>query len=124
MARLIITSLLALAAAQAGAAVDMLSYVLRDLSSTGDIDLEDYRGKITLLMFFEPDCEYCLRETRVINTLLAECPGLQPVAIGANGSRSGGAQERAAVHASSAHGSLLFIYTCGTAAGMPLGWWL
>lgn len=88
MARLIVPVLLALMTAQAGAAVDMLSYVLRDLSTTGDIDLEDYRGKITLLMFFEPDCEYCLRETRVINTLVADCPGLQPVAIGANGSRA------------------------------------
>ncbi|MGD8809235.1 MAG: redoxin domain-containing protein [Gammaproteobacteria bacterium] len=88
MKRLLIGAWLLLAAAQAGADVDMLSYVLRDLRTSGEIDLEDYRGRIALLMFFEPDCEYCLRETRVINTLVADCPGLQPVGIGANGSRA------------------------------------
>jgi thiol-disulfide isomerase/thioredoxin len=77
-----------LAAAPSLAVVDMLQYVLRDLRTTGEVDLADYRGKISLLMFFEPDCEYCLRETRVLNTLVADCPGLQPIAIGVNGSRA------------------------------------
>ena len=88
MRRVVTALLLTLASVPALAAVDMLSYLLRDLRTTDDIDLESYRGKISLLMFFEPDCEYCLREARVLNTLLADCPGLQPVAIGINGSRS------------------------------------
>ena len=88
MRRVVTALLLALASVPALAAVDMLSYVLRDLRTTDTVDLESYRGKISLLMFFEPDCEYCLREARVLNTLLADCQGLQPIAIGINGSRN------------------------------------
>lgn len=79
----------ALPALYASAEVDILSYVLRDLRTTEEVvSLSDYRGSISVLMFFQPECEYCVRQTRVLNRLAEECPGLQPVGIGINGNRA------------------------------------
>jgi thiol-disulfide isomerase/thioredoxin len=76
-----------LAAAPATGEVDILDYRLRDLLSADAMELEVFRGGISVLMFFEPECPYCYRQARVLNQLQRECRDLHPVAIGINGDR-------------------------------------
>jgi peroxiredoxin len=76
------------AAGLARAEVDILDYRLRDLSSTREVALDEFRGDVSVLMFFEPDCPYCFRQARVLNDLQAACADVQPVAIGVNGDRA------------------------------------
>jgi thiol-disulfide isomerase/thioredoxin len=71
----------------AEAEVDILDYRLRDLLSSDAMELDVFRGGVSVLMFFEPDCPYCFRQARVLNQLQRECPDLHPVAIGLNGDR-------------------------------------
>ncbi|NIW25540.1 MAG: conjugal transfer protein TraF [Gammaproteobacteria bacterium] len=74
-------------AATATAEVDVLDYELRDLESPDTVDLAGFRGSVILLMFFEPDCTYCLRQTRILNDLISSCEGFQPIGVGVNGTR-------------------------------------
>jgi thiol-disulfide isomerase/thioredoxin len=70
------------------AEVDILDYRLRDLATTGEIELSAFRGTVNVLMFFEPECPYCFRQARVLNELREQCGDVQPIAIGVNGDRS------------------------------------
>jgi thiol-disulfide isomerase/thioredoxin len=72
---------------RAGAEVDILDYRLRDLLSSDAMELDVFRGGVTIIMFFEPGCPYCFRQARVLNQLQRECPALNPVAVGLNGDR-------------------------------------
>jgi hypothetical protein len=78
---------LALAALPAEAEVDILDYRLRELLSSDAMELDVFRGGISVLMFFEPGCSYCYRQARVLNQLQRECGDLHPIAIGMNGDR-------------------------------------
>jgi hypothetical protein len=70
------------------AEVDILDYRLRELLSPDEMELDVFRGGVSILMFFEPECPYCFRQARVLNGLQRECPDLHPVAIGVNGDRA------------------------------------
>ncbi|MFS1524134.1 TlpA family protein disulfide reductase [Microbulbifer sp. 2304DJ12-6] len=73
------------AAAQGASLLDL---TLRDLASPGRISLAQYQGQPAVMVFFEPECPWCFRQVRVLNRLLAQCPGqFQPLAVGTNGSR-------------------------------------
>jgi thiol-disulfide isomerase/thioredoxin len=85
--RLLAVALLAFAASTATAEVDILDYRLRDLLSSDAMELDVFRGGISVLMFFEPECPYCYRQARVLNQLQRECRDLHPVAVGLNGNR-------------------------------------
>jgi hypothetical protein len=76
-----------LAGSTAVAEVDILDYRLRDLLSSDAMELDVFRGGVSVLLFFEPGCPYCFRQARVLNELQRECPDLHPVAIGMNGDR-------------------------------------
>jgi hypothetical protein len=87
------------ACTNAAAEVDILDYRLRDLLSSDAMELEVFRGGVSVLLFFEPDCPYCFRQARVLNELQRECPDLHPVAIGLNGDRRALQQEAARMRA-------------------------
>lgn len=76
-----------LACGRVEAEVDILDYRLRDLLSSDAMELDVFRGGVSILMFFEPDCPYCFRQARALNQLQRECRGVHPVAIGLNGDR-------------------------------------
>ncbi len=76
-----------LAPSEAAAEVDILDYRLRDLLSNDAMELDVFRGGVSILLFFEPDCPYCFRQARVLNELQRECRDVHPVAIGLNGDR-------------------------------------
>lgn len=68
---------------------DLMHYELRSLDQAAtEHALDRYRGKPTLMIFFEPECAWCLRQMRVLNKLVDECDNFQALAIGANGSRA------------------------------------
>jgi hypothetical protein len=95
----VVISWIALAAPRASAEVDILDYRLRELLSTDAMELDVFRGGISVLMFFEPDCPYCYRQARVLNELQRECRDLHPVAIGLNGDRRALQKEAARMRA-------------------------
>ncbi len=69
--------------AQAGSLFDL---ALPSLSGPETIELADYRGRFLLLTFFEPDCGWCLRQLRALESLQGRCgDGLQPLAAGVRG---------------------------------------
>jgi hypothetical protein len=83
--------LFAIAALACGASlaeVDILDYRLRELLSPDEMELDVFRGGVSILMFFEPDCPYCFRQARALNELQRECQDVHPVAIGVNGDRA------------------------------------
>jgi hypothetical protein len=88
-----------LAGGHAAAEVDILDYRLRDLLSSDAMELDVFRGGISVLMFFEPDCPYCFRQARALKELQRECPDVEPVAIGLNGDRRALQQEAARMRA-------------------------
>lgn len=78
---------LLLIAAGDAQSTDLLNYELRSLDEVGTRSLETLRGTPTVMMFFEPACSWCLKQTRVLNELRRQCDGLNVVAIGVNGDR-------------------------------------
>ena len=50
--------------------------------------MERFRGAPILMMFFEPECGWCLRQFKVLDKVQEDCKGaVRPVAVGINGSR-------------------------------------
>lgn len=59
---------------------------LPSLRGDGEHALSEYRGKVVLMSFFEPDCPWCYRQMKVLNRLQAQCGDhLQPLSVGVNG---------------------------------------
>ena len=76
------------------AAIDMLSYDLRPLNELSHAsELHELRGELDVLVFFEPDCSWCFKQTQLINHMYQECPDFKAAAIGVNGSRRSLMQE-------------------------------
>lgn len=49
-------------------------------------DLSHLEGQAMALMFFEPECPWCIKQASVLKQLHQSCQqGLQPVALGVNG---------------------------------------
>lgn len=69
-------------------AVDLLDYQLKDLNGLETHDLGQYRGNTVLMIFFQPDCTFCVKQSKVINEIQAECSDFQAIGVGVNGSRS------------------------------------
>jgi thioredoxin-related protein len=67
--------------------IDLLQYRLTDLRSGAEVDLDRFRGQPVLILLFEPDCGYCVRQAREVNALLAQCSEIKPLAVGINGNR-------------------------------------
>lgn len=71
----------------AQAAIDMHSYALRPLTAGNPQPFTELRGQVGLLLLFEPDCGWCVRQTRVLNALQRDCPAFTAAGIGVNASR-------------------------------------
>lgn len=67
-------------------AIDMHAYALKPLDVKED-SFESLRGRVDVLMFFEPECSWCFKQTRLLNQLQRECSGFRAAAIGINGSK-------------------------------------
>lgn len=67
--------------------IDLLKYELRDLQSEQLQRLDQFRGKTTLVMFFEPECPFCFKQTKILNGIQRECADFQAIGVGVNGSR-------------------------------------
>jgi len=71
----------------AQAAATLHDFELRRLDAPQAESLDRYAGRTTLLMLFEPGCSWCLKQSRAIDTLLAQCPQFAAAAIGVHGNR-------------------------------------
>lgn len=88
MLRLIFILLTSLAAGKVSAVeIDIMHYTLHDLHTGEPVALDDFRGKPTFLLVFEPGCRYCARQSRIFNRMLESCDSFQVIAVGVNGSR-------------------------------------
>ena len=67
---------------------DLLRFEHENLRTGETEALDDLRGQASLLLFFQPDCAWCLRQTRVIDKMLETCPhALNAAALGVHGER-------------------------------------
>ena len=85
--------LLALLAALATGAyaggVSLLEFELRSLDQPEAHALERYEGKPVIMVFFEPECSWCLRQVRAINEIDEMCGDeFDALAIGVNATRA------------------------------------
>ena len=70
------------------AAPSLLGFELRSLQAPEVHSLERYRGRPLLMVFFQPECTWCLRQFKAINQLSKSCEsGFEAVAIGFRGNR-------------------------------------
>lgn len=85
----ITTFLIGICLAAANAQADspsLFDFSLPSLQENRTVPLEQYRGKVMLMSFFEPDCGWCYRQMKALNRLVESCPlHLQPVAVGIKG---------------------------------------
>lgn len=59
---------------------------LPSLRSKTTINMADFKDKVVLLSFFEPNCPWCHRQMRVFNQIQSEChERLQPLSVGIHG---------------------------------------
>ena len=90
--RLHFAALAALLAFQPAVAADstapsLLDFELRSLAEPEMHSLERYQGKPVLLVFFQPDCNWCLKQFRVVNELGSQCDNFEAIAVGIHGNR-------------------------------------
>ncbi|WP_444896851.1 TlpA family protein disulfide reductase [Microbulbifer sp. SSSA005] len=70
------------------AAISLYDFELRSLAGPERINLQQFKGKPSLILLVEPDCPWCFRQVRTLNRLTSECSQqFQPIALGINGSR-------------------------------------
>ena len=69
-------------------AVDLLDYSLKELNGVESQPFEQYRGSTVLMIFFQPDCTFCVKQSKVLNQIQQECSDFQAIAVGVNGSRA------------------------------------
>lgn len=59
---------------------------LESLNSDKQISLAQYKNKVVLLSFFEPDCKWCNKQMKAFNKLQEQCGQIvQPIAVGVHG---------------------------------------
>ncbi len=85
---LVTTLLLAALTAARADAPSLLDFDLRSLSEPETHSLKRYAGKPVLMLFFQPDCTWCLRQVKTINELGRQCDAFSAMAIGVLGTRS------------------------------------
>ncbi|MBX2848611.1 MAG: conjugal transfer protein TraF [Acidiferrobacterales bacterium] len=69
-------------------AVDLLNYQLKELNGIESHHLERYRGDTVLMVFFQPDCSFCVKQSKVLNQIQEKCADFQVIGVGVNGSRN------------------------------------
>lgn len=63
-------------------------YQFQPLRGQEQQTLAHLEGQSAVLMFFEPECPWCVKQAAVLKKLHQLCPGhLQPVALGVNGNQ-------------------------------------
>lgn len=63
-------------------------YLFQPLRGQEQQTLAHLEGQSAVLMFFEPECPWCVKQAAVLKKLHQQCPGhLQPVALGVNGNQ-------------------------------------
>jgi len=86
----LLTVLLALAwlIPAAAKSPDILAYEHENLKSGKTETLNAMRGESSFLLFFQPDCKWCLKQSQALDKLLSACPNkLNAVALGVHASR-------------------------------------
>ena len=74
--------------ADGGGQASLLEFELKSLTEPEVHALTRYQGKPLLMLFFQPDCNWCLRQVRAINELSDQCNGaFAAVAVGVRSSR-------------------------------------
>lgn len=69
-------------------APDILGFQHENLRNGHTEALEGLRGETSFLLFFQPDCKWCLKQSKTLDKLLARCPGhLNAAALGVHASR-------------------------------------
>ncbi|WOT04190.1 TlpA family protein disulfide reductase [Shewanella youngdeokensis] len=67
----------------------LLHYQHMDLHKGQIQALDSLKGKPTLMMFFEPQCPWCLKQGKAFNSLLGQCPDdFNIVALGIHGDKA------------------------------------
>ena len=67
---------------------DILVYEHENLKSGQTEALTGLRGESSFLLFFQPDCKWCLKQSRALDQLLSACPDtLNAAALGVHGNR-------------------------------------
>lgn len=75
-----------LCAAPLSAAQLTVDYQFKDLRGQTTSNLAHLHGKPVAMMFFEPECPWCIKQARVLKKLHQECEQqVHPVALGVNG---------------------------------------
>ena len=68
-------------------ASDLFDFPVIDLSSGKNRTLSHDKA-VNLVLFFEPDCSWCFKQTRVFNRFLQDCQAdIQMMGFGVNGNR-------------------------------------
>lgn len=65
---------------------NLLDFDLRSLHEPAIHSLTMYEGKPLVMVFFQPDCNWCARQVRVINSLRKQC-NFEAIAVGTGGTR-------------------------------------
>ncbi|GIU42531.1 TlpA family protein disulfide reductase [Shewanella algidipiscicola] len=61
-------------------------YLYQDLRSQKVVNLSHLEGHAIALMFFEPECPWCIKQARALRNLEQNCVArIHPVALGING---------------------------------------
>lgn len=69
-------------------APDILGFQHENLRNGQTEALDELRGEASLLLFFQPDCKWCLKQSKTLDKLLARCPEqLNAAALGVHASR-------------------------------------
>ena len=72
---------------------DLLNAPLRDIRSGNISSLATDRHRNILIMIFEPECPWCLRQTATLNQLVHECSDVQVIGVGIHAERDQLGQE-------------------------------
>ncbi len=63
-------------------------YQYQELRGQKLTDLSHLEGKTTAMMFFEPECSWCIKQAATLKKLYQECDQqMQPIALGVNGNK-------------------------------------
>lgn len=86
--RSIVMTLLLLAClpAMGNGSASILDFQLRSLQEPEVHSLTMYEGKPVVLVFFQPECNWCAKQVRAINSLREQCD-FEALAVGVGGSR-------------------------------------
>lgn len=69
-------------------ASDILGYEHENLSNGQLEALDALRGKSSFLLFFQPDCKWCLKQSKTLDKMLATCPRqVNAAALGVHATR-------------------------------------